>query len=87
MTVEGWREIIIDAVRKADAGDAESLDLLAKTLEELDQAKQRLHDAGYGCTGMGILQVAYEIVQAKQPQRRWEQLFGYGRPRDTRIDL
>ena len=63
VTAEGWRDVIIDAVRKVDTGDGSSIELLAKSLEELDRAKQRLHNAGFGVTGTNILRSVDEVLE------------------------
>jgi len=58
MTPEGWRRAILMAVANHEAGDDSMLDGLAMALHESDRAKQRLHEAGCGCTGVGILDSA-----------------------------
>ena len=60
MTREGWRVLVVEAVRRADVGDNQRLDLLSQLLEEQDEAKQILRDAGIGCTGLGIKETAKE---------------------------
>lgn len=52
MTAEGWRELVLDAVRRNDHGDSSQLGLLGRLLAEQDEAKQVLRDLGYGCIGM-----------------------------------
>lgn len=61
MTSQGWRDVVIQAVRDADSGDKEGLDLLSNYLEECDLAKQALRDKGYGWTGLGILETVEQI--------------------------
>lgn len=61
MTQEGWREAVLAAVRRHDAGDSTLLELMAKLLTEQDAAKNRLQDIGYGCTGMSWAKVVEEI--------------------------
>lgn len=51
MTKDGCREAVLHAVREHDAGNDESLDLMAALLEEQDRAKNRLRELGYGVTG------------------------------------
>lgn len=61
MTEDGWRSAVLDAVRRADAGDPELLDLMAKLLAEQDAAKQELREIGYGCLGTPWRDVVEEI--------------------------
>lgn len=56
MTKEGWHDLVIQAVARANAGDQELLNLLSSLLEEVDIAKQALRDRGYGWTGLGLLE-------------------------------
>lgn len=63
MTQDGWRAAIIKAVRDADAGDRTFLDLMASLLTEQDQAKNRLRELGYGCTGTPWPRVIDEVGQ------------------------
>jgi hypothetical protein len=55
MTKDGWKGLVIKAVREADAGNVEILDLLAQNLYEADWAKQVLRIKGYGWTGLSLL--------------------------------
>lgn len=61
MTRDGWRALVLEAVRRQEGGDPELLELTAAVLEEQDRAKQALRDKGYGCTGMGILLTVGEV--------------------------
>jgi len=61
MTREGWRHLVLDAVRQYQAGDATGLELLTDLLTEQDEAKQRLRAKGYGCTGMGWIETVNEV--------------------------
>lgn len=56
MQADGWKELIKNAVREAEVGDFETLDMLARHLEMCDWAKQELRNKGYGCTGVDILE-------------------------------
>jgi len=60
MTRDGWRALITDAF---ELGDHAALDGLARQLAEEDEAKQLLRDAGFGCTGMGLLLTVQEAVE------------------------
>jgi hypothetical protein len=61
MTEAGWKEAILEAVRRAETGDRTLLNLMALLLTEQDQAKQQLRELGYGCIGMSWLDVVAEI--------------------------
>jgi hypothetical protein len=61
MTRDGWRELVIHAMRLNDLGDPANLDLLAKLLTEQDQAKQGFRDLGFGCIGASWRQVVQEV--------------------------
>ena len=67
MMAQGWRELILDAVAKAQAGDESQLDLLARHLEMCDEAKQELRNRGYGWTGLDILETTRLVEQAGEP--------------------
>jgi hypothetical protein len=64
MTREGWRECAIEAVRRADAGEPAMLDLLARLLEQQDDAKEALRRKGYGCIGRPWPDVVLEVPGA-----------------------
>lgn len=51
MTRDGWAEVVLNAAEKHCDGDDSALNLLAKLLEEVDDAKQRLREIGFGVTG------------------------------------
>lgn len=61
MTKDGWRELVILAVRDFDNSNDEGVSLLAEYLEECDLAKQALRNKGYGWTGLGILETVEQI--------------------------
>lgn len=58
MTLDGWRDLVIEAVRRQ-----ESVDLLSRLLAEQDRAKSRLSALGFGCIGMPWAEVIDEIEQ------------------------
>lgn len=62
MTPAGYRDMLLNAVRRADAGDDEALDGLAQYLSEIDHARQRLRDAGYGVVGTPINRQVDEVI-------------------------
>lgn len=61
MTRDGWRALVLEAVRRHDRGDDELLELTADVLAEQDLAKQALRDKGYGCTGVGLLRTVQDV--------------------------
>jgi len=61
MKTKYWKELIIQAVQKAETGDIKQLDLLAQNLEMLDETKQLLRDKGYGFSGLDIFKTVEEI--------------------------
>lgn len=63
MTQQGWRQIVIEAVRRADDGDPKLLDLTAQVLAEQDRAKHKIRELGFGCTGMPWSEMYDEIRQ------------------------
>jgi hypothetical protein len=65
LTREGWRELVLAAVRRFNSGDDEMLDLLSTLLEEQDNAKQALRTLGYGCCGMPWADVVAEIEEER----------------------
>ncbi len=56
MTREGWKKVIIST-----RCSSVQLDLLAKFLEEIDQATQILRDKGYGHTGKSLLETVKQL--------------------------
>lgn len=68
MTPAGYRDMLINVIRRADAGDDEQLDGLAKYLSEIDRARQRLRDAGFGVIGTPITRQVDEVIAE---QSRW----------------
>jgi hypothetical protein len=62
MTVDGWREVVFKAMWDYWGGNRETLERLARALEESDRAKHMLRDAGVGCTGMGIVETVREAI-------------------------
>lgn len=56
MKAEGYKQLVIQSVSDAAAGDPSALNLLAKHLEMVDNAKQELRNAGYGWLGLDILE-------------------------------
>jgi hypothetical protein len=62
VTVEGWRDAVLQAVRDHDAGDPTLLQLMSRLLAEQDDAKQRLRELGYGCIGMPWADVVDDIA-------------------------
>lgn len=64
MNASGWKELIIKVVRDYDTGDYEQIDLLSKLLEENDAAKQALRDAGFGYTGLGVLETVCQAIKS-----------------------
>jgi len=59
MKAEYWKERIKEIVSN---NDEESLTLLAKLIEEAEQAKQELRNKGYGWTGLSLLKTVIEEV-------------------------
>jgi hypothetical protein len=66
LTPEGWRALVADAVRRAQAGDPELVELIARVLSEQDEAKHRLRELGFGCIGMPWAEVVDAIDEALQ---------------------
>lgn len=64
MTEQGWRDAVLEAVRRAEAGDAKALTLMAQLLTEQDTAKATLCQAGFGVTGTPWPEVVAEIIDA-----------------------
>jgi hypothetical protein len=56
MTPENFRALVVSA-----AGDAEAAALIVRMLVESQEAKRTLRAAGYGFTGMGLLETAREV--------------------------
>jgi hypothetical protein len=65
MQAQGWKKLILSSVEKAKQGDETQLDLLALSLEELDQAKQCLINEGFSCTGMSILEAVHAVSEVQ----------------------
>lgn len=59
MTYEGWRILVLSAVRRADRGDNKALDLLARHLVDADKAKQIFRDIGHSYSS--LVETAQEI--------------------------
>lgn len=57
MTREGWKNVIADIIVFSKEDE---LDLLVNILCEYQEAKQILIDAGYGVTGMSLIQIIKE---------------------------
>lgn len=66
MTVEGWKQAVMDAVREADQGYSYRLDLLAMLLNEQDEAKNELSRRGYGVMGTPWSQVVREVPELNE---------------------
>ena len=62
MNKEAWRDLAVSAVVRHQAGDDTALDLLGRLLEEQEQAKDLLRNAGYGWTGTGLLETARKAI-------------------------
>lgn len=62
MKAEGWREVILDVIVRVLEGDELELDRWAQEMADLDTAKQRLHDAGFGVTGTSLLRSVNEVL-------------------------
>jgi len=60
VTKDGWKTLIMDAF---ELGDYALIDGLAQQLGEEDTAKQLLHDAGFGCTGVSLLLTVQEAIE------------------------
>ena len=63
MNEDGWKGIVVNAVREADNGNVEILKCLVQCLVEADWAKQVLRIKGYGWTGLSLL----ETIQTEVP--------------------
>jgi hypothetical protein len=61
MTAEHWRDLAVLAVRRYETGDPELLDLLARLLEEQEQARYELREIGFGCIGRPWLGIVADI--------------------------
>jgi len=61
MTQDGWKLLILNAVRDKENGDDHSFVLLSKLLEEQDTARHLLRQKGYGMTGMGFIDMVNEV--------------------------
>lgn len=65
VTLEGWRELTLEAFRRHQAGDSEMVELMARILYEQDAAKHQIRELGYGCTGMPWLDMVKELPGAQ----------------------
>jgi hypothetical protein len=59
MKAKYWEERIKEIVNN---NDEESIKLLAKLIEEAEQAKQELRNKGYGWIGLSLLKTIIEEV-------------------------
>ncbi len=63
MNAQGWRAALVEAFGRSLEGDQTLLDGLAQQLAEEDEAKQLLHNAGFGVTGTSLLLSVQEAVR------------------------
>lgn len=70
MTREGWREIVLEAVKRHESGDDELLGLLSRLLCEQDVAKARLQQMGIACCGMPWASVVDAIEELNCVRQR-----------------
>lgn len=61
MTADRWKSFIRLSVEDDAAGDARGLDAIAAYLAEADQAKQTLHDKGYGEPATPLLRTVRQL--------------------------
>ena len=64
MDANGWRAAIAHAVTEAiNHGATIPINGIAQQLAEEDEAKQLLRNAGYGATGVSLLETVKEILE------------------------
>lgn len=56
MNADGWKRLVQKAVDEDLRCNPEKLNLLARRLEMVDEAKQELRNRGYGWIGINILE-------------------------------
>ena len=69
MTLDGWRGLVRDAIRRDAAGDGEIVELIARVLHEQDAAKNRLRQKGYGWIGLPIVETVDLVPDAARTPR------------------
>ena len=63
MRVSDWKMLVVEAVDLHNKGDSGRLDNIATYLDEVDRARQKLRDMGYGVTGTPILEQVRQVSE------------------------